>query len=177
MKLNLHFVALSLALSLPAASLWACIYDGAGGPSEVDPAAPTAVFATQIAISDGELAAIEPLSGQVALQRSLHWLEQLRDLQEAAGMTGTLHIYLAEGGLWSRLSDQDDLSASSLLESAHRLKLQTHSLPPRGGERILIVTEAALAALVNQQLSLQQAQQLGIAKLKIKPYPIKLQSN
>lgn len=165
-------ILIVLGLSLACTTAQACVYDGAGGVSDVDPDAVGVGFATGIALNDGELAAIESLAGQPALQRSQYWLAKLREILEAEGVTGVLHIYLVEGGLWSSVSDQDAIAGSSIIESAQRLKLRTHTLPPSGGERVLIVSEAALSALVLQAVSLAQAQKLGIARMKYKAYPL-----
>jgi hypothetical protein len=165
-------ITLGFILALNISPLLACVYDGAGGPSEVDPAAISVAFASNIAINDGDLAAIPVLIGQDALQRSQYWLAQLRELLEEQGVTGKLHIYLVEAGLWSSVDEYNGLAGYSLLEEAQRLKLRTHTLPPQGGERILIVSEAALAAMVKRQISLEHAQRIGIARYKVKPYPL-----
>ncbi|KPF68932.1 hypothetical protein IP84_06885 [beta proteobacterium AAP99] len=95
-------------------------------------------------------------------------MEYLRVIQEDAGQTGTLYVYVIEGALWAVLSD-DRSSAADMVPaaaSAPRLSLQAHVPAPEAGAQTLLLTEATLAALVNGQLTISQALALGVARLK-----------
>lgn len=146
----------------------ACIYDGLGVSGDRDPAVPLVEMGTRIALADGSLPAIEPLSGQAALERSKYWLSQLRSQFEQQGFTGTVAVYVIDGDLWSTISDAPVNNGQDLLSQTQRLQLMTHARPPEQGERMLLINEATLSAVIHGAMSLEQAQKAGLARLKIK---------
>ncbi|ANU36168.1 hypothetical protein VSVS05_01041 [Vibrio scophthalmi] len=146
--LSLIILGVSLGASFP---LSACSYDGQfiNPFSESVPGSLDVAFATSSALNSQQLKRVETLNGQQGLRRASWWL-QLMVKQHSDSLEAVQYIYLTDSHLWSRIEQGE--------------KIEVHTSPADDAESVLLLSEAALFALVSDQLDMKTALNLGIAK-------------
>jgi len=151
MKIAMIFASLIISSIHP---VFACSYDGQMNNPFVQgyPGSLQVALSTQKAIEQKQLAPLHSLTGQAGLTRATTWLEQLRKRLANAELQQNFSLYLLDSQLWTRF----DVVAGNVL-------MQSHSIPS-SDEAILISSETTLAALLNNQLDVTTAQQLGLIR-------------
>lgn len=150
-------IALMLSFSLWGVSLplHACSYDGQfNNPfKESFPGALDIAIATQNAVTEMQLSSLKPLEGAQGLRRASWWLTVMAK-QNATALESVSYIYLVDSHLWSKVADGQ--------------KVEVHTSPTEGSEmrnaQVLLLSEAALQALVKEQVDLKQALELGVVQ-------------
>ncbi len=140
------FISASLLFASPL--IWACSYDGQfSNPfKESYPGALDVAIATQQAIDQNLITSPKHFSGNKGLRRVTWWLKLMAKLP--LDLPNNAYIYLVDSQLWSQYqSDQT---------------LQIHVSPPQNPEVIIQLTEATLHSLINNELTFEQAQNLGL---------------
>lgn len=129
----------------------ACSYDGQpSNPfTESFPGALDIAFATSDALETKQIDVVDELEGTQGLVRVSWWLKLMLD-QHANELESVSYIYLIDSHLWSQVDEG---------------AVNVHSSPVLG-ERvsILMLSEAALYALVHGKVDLAQALELGIVQ-------------
>ncbi|WP_421242780.1 hypothetical protein [Aeromonas enteropelogenes] len=110
-------------------------------------------MATAAAVNDDRLARLPPLTGEAGFTRSQAWLQALKSRFQQAGVRGGVSILLVDSGLWSRLRGKESLL------------LQLHTPGPHADDRVMLLSEAALDALLAGTLTIEEALQLGVVAL------------
>lgn len=133
---------------------FACSYDGQMNNPFVQgyPGSLRVALSTQHAFEKKQLAPLQTFAGQEGLARATAWLEQLRKRLENTELQHNFSLYLLDSQLWTRF----DVVAGNVLMQSH--------IVPSSDEIILISTETTLAALLNGQIDISQAQQLGLIR-------------
>ncbi|MGY3966577.1 hypothetical protein [Aeromonas enteropelogenes] len=111
-------------------------------------------MATAAAVNDDRLARLSPLTGEAGFTRSQAWLQALKNRFQQAGVRGGVSILLVDSGLWSRLRGKESLL------------LQLHTPGPHADDRVMLLSEAALDALLAGTLTIETAVQLGVVTLQ-----------
>ncbi|MFM4939517.1 hypothetical protein [Aeromonas enteropelogenes] len=111
-------------------------------------------MATAAAVNDDRLARLPPLTGEAGFTRSQAWLQALKNRFQQAGVRGGVSILLVDSGLWSRLRGKESLL------------LQLHTPGPHADDRVMLLSEAALDALLAGTLTIETAVQLGVVTLQ-----------
>ncbi|MEZ6960439.1 MULTISPECIES: hypothetical protein [unclassified Aeromonas] len=111
-------------------------------------------MATAAAVNDDRLARLPPLTGEAGFTRSQAWLQALKSSFQQAGVRGGVSILLVDSGLWSRLRGKESLL------------LQLHTPGPHADDRVMLLSEAALDALLAGTLTIETAVQLGVVTLQ-----------
>lgn len=111
-------------------------------------------MATAAAVNDDRLARLPPLTGEAGFTRSQAWLQSLKSRFQQAGVRGGISILLVDSGLWSRLRGKESLL------------LQLHTPGPHADDRVMLLSEAALDALLAGTLTIKTAVQLGVVTLQ-----------
>lgn len=111
-------------------------------------------MATAAAVNDDRLAHLPPLTGEAGFTRSQAWLQSLKSRFQQAGVRGGVSILLVDSGLWSRLRGKESLL------------LQLHTPGPHADDRVMLLSEAALDALLAGTLTIETAVQLGVVTLQ-----------
>lgn len=111
-------------------------------------------MATAAAVNDDRLARLPPLTGETGFTRSQAWLQALKNRFQQAGVRGGVSILLVDSGLWSRLRGKESLL------------LQLHTPGPHADDRVMLLSEAALDALLAGTLTIETAVQLGVVTLQ-----------
>lgn len=110
-------------------------------------------MATAAAVNDDRLARLPPLTGEAGFTRSQAWLQALKSRFQQAGVRGGVSILLVDSGLWSRLRGKESLL------------LQLHTSEPHADDRVMLLSEAALDALLAGTLTIEEALRLGVVAL------------
>ncbi|MFM5338375.1 hypothetical protein ACET97_17735 [Aeromonas enteropelogenes] len=110
-------------------------------------------MATAAAINDDRLTRLPPLIGEAGFTRSQAWLQALKSRFQQAGVRGGVSILLVDSGLWSRLRGKESLL------------LQLHTPGPHADDRVMLLSEAALDALLAGTLTIEEALRLGVVAL------------
>ncbi len=110
-------------------------------------------MATAAAVNDDRLAHLPPLTGEAGFTRSQAWLQALKSRFQQAGVRGGVSILLVDSGLWSRLRGKESLL------------LQLHTPGPHADDRVMLLSEAALDALLAGTLTIEEALRLGVVAL------------
>ncbi|WP_421234509.1 hypothetical protein [Aeromonas enteropelogenes] len=118
------------------------------------PGALDVAMATAAAVNDDRLARLSPLTGEAGFTRSQAWLQALKKRFQQAGVRGGVSILLVDSGLWSRLRGKESLL------------LQLHTPGPHADDRVMLLSEAALDALLAGTLTIETAVQLGVVTLQ-----------
>ncbi|MFQ2290929.1 hypothetical protein ACK323_05335 [Aeromonas enteropelogenes] len=118
------------------------------------PGALDVAMATAAAVNDDRLARLSPLTGEAGFTRSQAWLQALKNRFQQAGVRGGISILLVDSGLWSRLRGKESLL------------LQLHTPGPHADDRVMLLSEAALDALLAGTLTIETAVQLGVVTLQ-----------
>lgn len=151
---------LALGLAAPfSAQTQACGYDMlVGDPfATAWPGSLDVAIATANAISSNAISPIPPLAGGDGFVRAQQWLLQLKDSLQRADQPGGFSILLVDSGLWSKMRGKEVLL------------LQLHSPAPTEKDKVVMISEAGLNALLSGQITLEQAQQLGVLTLSQDP--------
>ena len=111
-------------------------------------------MATTAAVSSDRLASLPPLTGEAGFTRSQAWLQSLKSRFQKAGIQGGISILLIDSGLWSRVRGKESLL------------LQLHTSGPNPKDRVMLLSEAAINAMLNGSLTIEQGLQLGIVELQ-----------
>lgn len=118
------------------------------------PGALDVAMATAAAVNGDRLARLSPLTGEAGFTRSQAWLQALKNRFQQAGVRGGVSILLVDSGLWSRLRGKESLL------------LQLHTPGPHADDRVMLLSEAALDALLAGTLTIETAVQLGVVTLQ-----------
>ncbi|MBL0456775.1 hypothetical protein JD499_06085 [Aeromonas enteropelogenes] len=118
------------------------------------PGALDVAMATAAAVNDDRLARLSPLTGEAGFTRSQAQLQALKSRFQQAGVRGGISILLVDSGLWSRLRGKESLL------------LQLHTPGPHADDRVMLLSEAALDALLAGTLTIETAVQLGVVTLQ-----------
>ncbi|MDH0344921.1 hypothetical protein [Aeromonas dhakensis] len=117
------------------------------------PGALDVAMATAAAVNDDRVARLPTLTGEAGFTRSQAWLRTLKSRFQQAGVRGGVSILLVDSGLWSRLRGKESLL------------LQLHTAGPHPRDRMMLLSEAALDALLAGTLTIEEALQLGVVAL------------
>ncbi|EKP0258948.1 TPA: hypothetical protein SIA29_000809 [Aeromonas sobria] len=110
-------------------------------------------MATAAAVSSDRLAPLPTLTGEAGFTRSQAWLQTLRSRFQKAGIKGGISILLIDSGLWSRVRGKESLL------------LQLHTPGPNPKDRVMLLSEAAINAMLEGTLTIEGALQLGVVEL------------
>lgn len=110
-------------------------------------------MATAAAVNDDRLTRLPPLTGEAGFARSQAWLQALKSRFQQVGVRGGVSILLVDSGLWSRLRGKESLL------------LQLHTAGPYPKDRMMLLSEAALDALLAGTLTIEEALRLGVVDL------------
>lgn len=135
--------------ALASSNVWACSYDGLfNNPfSESYPGALDVSIATQLAIRSQSMKPINVIDGEAGLRRASWWLNLM--VKAHPELPKGAYVYVVDRQLWSRISEENTL-------------IEVHVSPPINHEHVLQLTEAALHNLISEQITLEQARELGV---------------
>lgn len=111
-------------------------------------------MATATAVSREQLPPLAALTGEAGFTRSQAWLQTLKSRLQQAGVGGGISILLIDSGLWSRVRGKESLL------------LQLHTSGPNPKDRVMLLSEAAINAMLNGSLTIEQGLQLGVVELQ-----------
>ena len=143
-----------------ATPISACGYHGTlgSGFSALHPASLDVAIATREAIDRGALKALKPLPSLVALAHAGRRLDHVRRsllaTLDADRPPTPIALLLVEPGLWTRYH-----------ADAGQLSVDVHAAGPRLGDEIIVMSEAALQALIDQDVSVDRAISDGLVAL------------
>jgi hypothetical protein len=134
----------------------ACGYHGLiGNPFKAGyPGSVRVAIATRGAIESGAIPEPESAVGALGLARSRRWLETLQVRLADRGLPDRLAVLVVNSGLWSRFT-----------HDGRAVALRFHAAGPEQGDQVLLVSEAALAALSAGAMSFDDARQRGLVRL------------
>lgn len=144
-------IVCTLCVLLSAGPLRACTFDGVlTNPfTESYEGAFDVALATQREVSNGTVSMPALREGIAGLQQTTWWLKLLNKNLRAVHME-EMYFYVIDSHLWAK-------------KTADRLEV--HVAKPVQPEKVLIVSAAALSSLVSRQISYQDAQTLGVARM------------
>lgn len=111
-------------------------------------------MATATAVSREQLPPLAALTGEAGFSRSQAWLQTLKSRLQQAGVGGGISILLIDSGLWSRVRGKESLL------------LQLHTPGPHPTDRVMLLSEAAINAMLEGTLTIERALQLGVVELQ-----------
>ncbi|WP_159651053.1 hypothetical protein [Vibrio atypicus] len=150
MKQLYPMVAIGLSSLTMAAH--ACTYDGQfRNPfSESYPGALDVAIATYEALDNHEIKTISTLEGTQGLRRASWWLQVLTE-KHSNKIKPVSYVYLIDSHLWSQIDEEK--------------RIAVHSAPVSDASHsVILLSEAALSALIHEQVSFEQAIDLGIVQ-------------
>jgi len=155
--MGLKYCSWLLGLSAFCASFqsYACSYDGQpNNPfTESYPGSLDIAFATSAAVDNKQIEIVDELEGKQGLRRVSWWLKLMLD-RHGNELQSVSYIYLIDSHLWSQV-----------IEGA---SVNVHSSPAQGERSsVLMLSEAALYALVHGKIDFAQALDLGIIQYSI----------
>ncbi|WP_026971825.1 hypothetical protein [Aliagarivorans marinus] len=124
--------------------------ESADGP--ILPGSSDIILQSHLAQQTGEMTPLAPLSGMRGYRRAAWWLTLLSRRLEALGLAD-LHIVIVDAQMWSQMSSRHQQSVLLDIEA------------PIDRANTVMLSEAALAALVNQSLSFEQAMNLRVMQV------------
>ena len=151
MKALYPMVLLSLTLGA-SMTTHACSYDGQlNNPfTESFPGSLDIAIATQDALKQNLLESIETLEGKQGLRRASWWLK-LMAKQQQVDLQTVSYIYLIDSHLWTKVTPDQDI--------------QVHVSPISAKpSSVMVISEAALQALIGGKINIEQAVELGIVQ-------------
>ena len=150
MNVRCGLALVSVAVLGVSTPLHACSYDGQpNNPfTESFPGALDIAFATSDAFDSKQLVAVEALTGPKGLRQVSWWLK-LMAKQYAKPLESVTYIYLVDSHLWSTLSEENGIDVHTSPALDDRVS-------------VLVLSEAALSALVHGEIDFDQALSLGI---------------
>ncbi|HIF5960380.1 TPA: hypothetical protein ACX3FR_003910 [Vibrio parahaemolyticus] len=149
MKKRIRTVIASGVIALASPVAWACSYDGlfTNPFSESYPGALDVSIATQLAIRSQSMQPLESIEGQAGLRRASWWLNLMT--QNNPDLPKGAYVYVVDRQLWSRISKTGN-------------SIEVHVSPPINNEQVLQISEAALQSLISNQMTIDQARELGV---------------
>lgn len=130
----------------------ACSYDGQfNNPfAESYPGSIDVAIATYDALDTQQFSPVPPLAGSPGLRRASWWLKLMAE-RHTEQLESVQYIYLVDSHLWSKI-DTDR-------------SIKVH-LAPSGTQAasVLLLSEAALNALIQNQMNFVQAVELGVVR-------------
>lgn len=144
----------AIGLSSVSLTAQACTYDGQfSNPfQESYPGALDVAIATYEAMGSEKIAGVTSLKGAPGLRRASWWLKLMGD-KYANQLESISYIYLIDSHLWSKVDGNQSIN----VHSGPNSELTSHS--------VLLLSEAALQALIQGQLSFDQALRLGVVQV------------
>ncbi|EGR0231016.1 TPA: hypothetical protein I7730_20025 [Vibrio vulnificus] len=145
-----HLPLLGLLSLMASQPVLACSYDGQfNNPfAESYPGALDIAIATREAIDAQHITKPQRLAGSKGMARAQWWLTLLNK-QWPDKAAAESYIYLVDSQLWSK-RQMDGLTI--------------HVPPPENAQQVMLLSEAALGALINNELSYEQAHELQIVQ-------------
>ncbi|MBC7003542.1 hypothetical protein BIZ37_13330 [Photobacterium sp. BZF1] len=143
----------SMLLCFPL-SVFACAYH-IGGESEDGPILPGStdlVFNTFYAQQKGSIDTLEPLEGMQGYFRVSWWLNLLFQQLENAGIHNA-YVVIADVQLWSKMGEKTQFNRGIDIEA------------PEDRSNTIMLSEAALSALVTETIDIPQAINLGLLRV------------
>lgn len=136
-------------IALASPTSWACSYDGlfTNPFSESYPGALDVSIATQLAIRSQSMQPLEVIDGEAGLRRASWWLNLMAKAHP--DLTKGSYVYVVDRQLWSRISETDN-------------SIEVHVSPPTDNVKVLQISEAALHNLISNQITFDQARELGV---------------
>jgi hypothetical protein len=136
---------------------YACGYDGLIGElSAAHPGSLSVAFALHDALARDELKALAPMPPLFGLMRANRMAndfgEQVK--QMTGGVGSSASVLLIESGLWTRFTFR-----------AGGVVVEPHVAGPKDGEAVIITSEAALNAILDGRLSIEQGLEKGLLKV------------
>jgi len=153
MKPKRSLMLLSLAAVIGASlPVQACSYDGQfNNPfTESFPGSLDIAMATQSALEDNQLNKVDKLDGTQGLRRVSWWLKLMAE-QHADELESVAYIYLVDSHLWSKVNKGSQIEVHTVPESDNP-------------SSVMLLSEAALYALVHNRIDFDSASQLGIIR-------------
>lgn len=137
--------------ALASPTSWACSYDGlfTNPFSESYPGALDVSIATQLAIRSQSMKPLELIEGEAGLRRASWWLNLM--VKANPDLSAGSYVYVVDRQLWSRISESD-------------YSIEVHVSPPTESAQVLQLSEAALHNLISEQITIDQARELGVIK-------------
>lgn len=151
---------LAACLGLAQQQAWACAYHAVLGDgfSATYAGSIDVAMALREAIDRGVVREPESLSGQLGLMRASMYVQRLRQTiqprEAGPGNARQVAVLLVESGLWSRLH-----------LDGRGMSVEPHINAP-GDEAVLVISEGALAALLDGSVSLQAGREAGLLQAK-----------
>ncbi|EGQ7739681.1 hypothetical protein [Vibrio parahaemolyticus] len=138
-------------IALASPTSWACSYDGlfANPFSESYPGALDVSIATQLAIRSQSMKPLELIEGEAGLRRASWWLNLM--VKANPDLSAGSYVYVVDRQLWSRISESDH-------------SIEVHVSPTTESAQVLQISEAALHNLISEQITIDQARELGVVK-------------
>ncbi|AVF62420.1 MULTISPECIES: hypothetical protein [Vibrio harveyi group] len=138
-------------IALASPTSWACSYDGlfANPFSESYPGALDVSIATQLAIRSQSMKPLELIEGEAGLRRANWWLNLM--VKANPDLAAGSYVYVVDRQLWSRISESDH-------------SIEVHVSPTTESAQVLQISEAALHNLISEQITIDQARELGVVK-------------
>ncbi|HHF2906450.1 TPA: hypothetical protein ACPJZ5_004286 [Vibrio diabolicus] len=138
-------------IALASPTSWACSYDGlfTNPFSESYPGALDVSIATQLAIRSQSMKPLELIEGEAGLRRASWWLNLM--VKANPDLSAGSYVYVVDRQLWSRISESDH-------------SIEVHVSPPTKSAQVLQISEAALHSLISEQITIDQARELGVVK-------------
>ncbi|KUH63313.1 hypothetical protein ABK16_06180 [Vibrio parahaemolyticus] len=138
-------------IALASPTSWACSYDGlfANPFSESYPGALDVSIATQLAIRSQSMKPLELIEGEAGLRRASWWLNLM--VKATPDLSAGSYVYVVDRQLWSRISESDH-------------SIEVHVSPTTQSAQVLQISEAALHNLISEQITIDQARELGVVK-------------
>ncbi len=141
----------AICLSSVSLAAQACTYDGQfSNPfTESYPGSLDVAMSTYDALDSQTIDTISSLNGPSGLRRASWWLKLMAD-KYASELQSVSYIYLVDSHLWSKVE--------------HGQSITVHSAPSdeSSSSRVLLLSEAALNALVQGKVSFEQGITLGV---------------
>lgn len=149
MKKSVRAIITSGAIVLASHVTWACSYDGlfTNPFSESYPGALSVSIATQLTIRSKLMQPLKPIEGHAGLRRASWWLNLM--VKNNPDLPKGAYVYVVDRQLWSRISDANN-------------SIEIHVSPPVESAQVLQLSEAALQNLISNQMTIDQARELGV---------------
>jgi hypothetical protein len=119
---------------------------------------------TQQAVGSGQLFALPELDAKAAAARLEARLDQLRVRLEKTGLKGGFAVLVVDSGHWARFST-----------SGAAVQVHLHAAPAIY-DSVLLTSEPALAALLDGQLTMDNAKQAGLVRWSGSQSPVLAQT-
>ncbi|MGF1718544.1 hypothetical protein L4D20_00700 [Vibrio kyushuensis] len=152
MKPLFSLLLLGFATSGASFATNACSYDGQfNNPfTESFPGSLDIAIATQEALEHNHLQRIEALEGKQGLKRASWWLTLMAKDQKV-DLESVTYIYLVDSHLWTKVTNGN--------------RVEVHATPSSATpSSVMLLSEAALQALVQDKVDLQTAVDLGVVQ-------------